>query len=117
MIEHLETVLEKLRTAFNYKDDSEEVFLSYVDTYLFALEEWQKASAEEVQEPQVKNFPGFKELVSELRVKHQELMDITTKSRDEVQDELVGIKSRAKAIRKYIDVLPERVSVTRGKKG
>lgn len=113
----LKAILEKADLAIQFKDAPEETFLEYVDAYLFLLEDWQKVYKDSLSDPNVKNLPGFSDAVEELRNKHQLLMDDTIKSRDELGLELSGINVRAKAIRRYIDVLPERVSFTRGKKG
>lgn len=117
LVEELKVVLEKVDVALLFKDAPEEIFLEYVDAYLILLEDWQKVNKDALADPNVKNLPGFSDCVEDLRTKHQLLMDDTIKSRDELGLELSGINVRAKAIRKYIDVLPERVSLTRGKKG
>ena len=117
LVTHLKIVLDKIDLAFAHKDESEEEFLSYVDSYLLDLEEWQKQNAELVKNDNVKVVPGFTKLVEELKNKHQSLMEITSNTRDEVGEELASIGGRARAIRKYIDVLPARVSITRTKKG
>jgi len=117
LIDELQFVLSKIDIALLNKDALEEKFLGYVDLYLVALEDWQRNNAEILSAPEVKNIKDFSELAGELKSKHKELMDGSIKVRDEVGEELQSINMRAKGIRKYIDVLPERVSVTRGKKG
>ena len=117
LVTGLKIVLEKIDLAFDYKNEPEEIFLSYVDSYLLALEDWQRVNAQLVSNENVKSIPGFTDLVGDLKSKHHALMEITLKSRDDVGEELAGINNRARAIRRYIDVLPARVSVTRGKKG
>ena len=117
LISDLEQVLEKLDMALGEKDANEELFMSAVDEYLLCLENWQKSYSDTIKSEEVREREGFFELGTRLKEGHKQLMEETIMLKEEVGEELASINSRAKAIRKYIDILPNRVSMTRGKKG
>lgn len=103
-------------------EDAIESFVVTVGTYLEELESWQSEVAEKNPLGEKSAFPeeekeALRSLVSELNEIHQQLMSRTEETKDQVSAAMGDMHRRASGMRKYIDKLPPRISITGKRKG
>jgi peptidoglycan hydrolase CwlO-like protein len=99
-------------------------FLDILDSYLQELESWQKKyqdtlgsiSNDVLQIPDDQRLQ-LREKLDQIKSFHEGLTMKAEGLMSEVHSELGTINKRARGIRKYVDTLPQRVSVTPRKKG
>lgn len=112
------TLIEYAQSALLVKDNYDG-FLEHSQKYLDALEAWQKDFATEIQTAESSLSVVSSELkvqLKKLSVVHQQLMTMAYNEKDKVSSELGEINKRAGSIKKYLDRLPSRVSITGKKK-
>jgi uncharacterized protein YdeI (YjbR/CyaY-like superfamily) len=117
------TSLGKQAHLLDHKVDSTR-FLDTLDSYLRELESWQKKyqdtlssiSNGELQIPDDLR-QHLRDQLDKIKSFHENLTQKAEGLMSEVHSELGTINKRARGIRKYVDTLPQRVSVTPRKKG
>ncbi len=99
-------------------------FLDMLDVYLRELESWQvenkeylQAISENTKHVSDHQREEIRAALEEVKQLHSRLMENSKGLMNEVHSELGNINRRAQGIRKYVDILPSRVSVTPKKKG
>ncbi len=94
-----------------------ELFFSYLDQYLLALEDWQLKYGEKISTSEIILTSSQTEKAKKLRDVHQEVMTKVSSTQGEISTELGQVSKKSAVIKRYIDVLPSRISMTKGKKG
>jgi hypothetical protein len=99
------------------QSDNNELFFSYLDQYLLALEDWQLKYGEKISNSEIILSLVQTEKAKKLRELHQEVMTKVSSTQGEISTELGQVSKKSAVIKRCIDVLPSRVSITKGKKG
>lgn len=92
-----------------------EDFIERTANYLDAFEVWQSHA------PQIPTSPlereTLKQEILKLQNVHQQVLDSSVDARDEIAEAMRVLHRRAEGAKRYLDVLPSRISVTGVRRG
>ncbi|HMO18093.1 MAG TPA: hypothetical protein PKA63_14220 [Oligoflexia bacterium] len=98
--------------------------LDALDAYLSSLELWQERHREfilGISSGEISISDASRDKMrtnlDKLKEVHEALMGFASNLQDNVGEELADVNKKALAIKRYVDILPSRVSVTRKKEG
>jgi hypothetical protein len=113
VLSDIERLIQLAEQALAAGSESTDAFLLRAGDYLSALERWK--SQIESQPPARGTLP--KELLQRLDETHRKVSTEAEKQLSSVAAELGGANKKAKALKLYVDRLPQRVTIAGRRKG
>ncbi len=121
MLKQIEKLITMAETAVSCREDEDiEAFVMATETYLNSLEMWQaevKTQALGKSDPEKEADPELREALNTLGAVHQKLMQKADVARDNVGSQMGDMHKKAQGLKRYIDILPSRISVSGKRKG
>lgn len=93
-------------------------FLELVDSYMIEFTDWFALLEKTLQAGMAEEeLSQFKALLTQIAANHQRVLDRSEASKAEVKQAMSELHKRGNALKTYIDVRPDRISITGKREG
>jgi hypothetical protein len=121
MLERIEKLILMAEDAVAFREVQEiEAFVASTENYLNELEMWQaevKALSSAQEDGTRESDPRIREALNRLGEIHQKLMQKADVAKDNVGSQMGDMHKKAQGLKKYIDILPSRITIAGKRKG